>query len=200
MIWTTTPIQLRCPECGIESKIRIRWMPTCLDSDPAFAEEMIAQKELSAEGFAKKHAACFLVPEDETSERSSAIPKANRALEELRAVIKADERFIEHFSRPAPGLYRVHWTTGNSSLAALGVLTNGARWLAPTNWVRPTEEMPWDDIERLELIECRIPETGAAPYQNLQRSIERADLVCKSCGIVHAEDYVCESNERDGSE
>ncbi len=59
-----------------------------------------------------------------------------------------------------PGLYRVHWKSGGSSLAAIGMGANGNRWIAPTNWIRPAD-MPrpgtWGDIERLEpIVEQRL--------------------------------------------
>lgn len=57
------------------------------------------------------------------------------------------------------GLYRVHWKSGGSSLAAIGMMENGDRWIAPTNWVRPTT-MPsagkWGEIERLEPIDADL--------------------------------------------
>lgn len=34
-----------------------------------------------------------------------------------------------------PGLYRLRWSAGGTSLAAVGVLANGDRWFAPTNWL-----------------------------------------------------------------
>jgi hypothetical protein len=55
---------------------------------------------------------------------------------------------------PALGLYRVFWKSGGDSLAAIGMNSDGSRWLAPTNWVSPGQlEKHWDDIERLERIE-----------------------------------------------
>lgn len=32
------------------------------------------------------------------------------------------------------GLYRVHWKSGSSSLASIGSMHNGDRWISPTNW------------------------------------------------------------------
>jgi hypothetical protein len=40
--------------------------------------------------------------------------------------------------RLAPGLYRVHWISGGSSLAAVGCNADGTNWLAPINWVSPS--------------------------------------------------------------
>lgn len=35
------------------------------------------------------------------------------------------------------GCYIVHWKSGGFSLAAMGQMENGQRWLAPTNWLFP---------------------------------------------------------------
>lgn len=52
-----------------------------------------------------------------------------------------------------PGLYRVFWTIGGSSLAAVGVDADGGRWIAPTNWVFPGRVSECDlDIEGLVAI------------------------------------------------
>lgn len=32
------------------------------------------------------------------------------------------------------GLYRIHWVSGGTSLAAIGQTRDGGRWIAPTNW------------------------------------------------------------------
>lgn len=55
-----------------------------------------------------------------------------------------------------PGLYRVHWKSGGTSLASIGMGSNGDRWIAPTNWLRPAtvaEAGEWGDIERIEPID-----------------------------------------------
>lgn len=47
-----------------------------------------------------------------------------------------------------PGLYRIWWKSGDASYAAVGMLPNGDRWLAPTNWVRPTERQDvWRSVK-----------------------------------------------------
>ena len=53
------------------------------------------------------------------------------------------------------GLYRVWWKSGGYSLAALGVNRDGSRWLAPSNWVAPTDDPDWATVERMELVERR---------------------------------------------
>lgn len=36
------------------------------------------------------------------------------------------------------GIYRIHWSSGGESLAAVGLCANGDRWMAPTNWITPS--------------------------------------------------------------
>lgn len=43
--------------------------------------------------------------------------------------------------RIAPGLYRVHWKDGGTSLAAIGLMYDGQRWCAPTNWAAPANHV-----------------------------------------------------------
>lgn len=51
------------------------------------------------------------------------------------------------------GLYRVFWKTGGMSLAAIGVLPNGDRWLAPVNWAEPTKsQRVWRSITSVVLV------------------------------------------------
>jgi hypothetical protein len=60
------------------------------------------------------------------------------------------------------GLYRVYWTSGGWSVAAIGMKDNGDKWLAPTNWVGPTLDPDWDGILRVELIATQ----GDKPMSN----------------------------------
>lgn len=58
-----------------------------------------------------------------------------------------------------PGVYKVYWKLsagGGKSLAAVGFLHGGRRWLAACHEtgnksIRATDE-PWADVERVELI------------------------------------------------
>jgi hypothetical protein len=60
---------------------------------------------------------------------------------------------LDLFAKLPLGLYRVFWKSGGSSVAAIGMLGNGDRWLAPTNWTKPTEDQDiWAGIEKVELI------------------------------------------------
>ncbi len=55
-------------------------------------------------------------------------------------------------ARESLGLYRVWWRGGGCSMAALGMRSDGSRWLAPTNWIDPSmEEAVWrPKVLRLE--------------------------------------------------
>ena len=57
-----------------------------------------------------------------------------------------------------PGLYKIYWRSGGSSLASIGVLRDGGRWVAPTNWVSPGEldQEVLDDIHKMEKIESNF--------------------------------------------
>jgi hypothetical protein len=60
-----------------------------------------------------------------------------------------------------PGLYRIFWTTGGLSVAAVGMFPSGDRWIAPTNWVNgPTDH--WEKVARVELLATQESETHAA--------------------------------------
>ena len=51
------------------------------------------------------------------------------------------------------GLYKVWWVSGGTSECAIGMLDNGDRWLAPTNWTKPTTEQKfWRRIWRMKRI------------------------------------------------
>lgn len=101
------------------------------------------------------------------------------AVEESATMNEADARELK------PGLYRVHWVSGGSSLAAIGVLPNGDKWLAPTNWVRPSEEPVWCTIRLVE----RIETDGAPPPATKERI---AKCIARAFGID------LESGEPDG--
>lgn len=56
------------------------------------------------------------------------------------------------------GLYEVFWKSGGSSIASIGNMHNGVRWVAPTNWTSesdPTgrlDDKMIDSIERIVLL------------------------------------------------
>ncbi len=63
------------------------------------------------------------------------------------------------------GLHRVFWKSGGSSLAAIGMLSDGRRWIAPTNWLSPGTEPTagaWAEIDRTELL-FSYPEIEPSP-------------------------------------
>lgn len=57
------------------------------------------------------------------------------------------------------GLYRIFWKEGGSSLAAMGSVYNGDRWIAPCNWTsdrigyaQVATTLSFKKVERMELI------------------------------------------------
>lgn len=54
------------------------------------------------------------------------------------------------------GLYEVFWKEGGSSLAAVGSLYNGDRWLAPCNWTSENQitfdASHWRNVKSAKLI------------------------------------------------
>jgi hypothetical protein len=72
----------------------------------------------------------------------------------MRVTVADDGRPVaEWMDWPDHGLYRVFWKSGGSSLASIGVTSDGGRWLAPINWVKPSDDfIEWDRIDRLERI------------------------------------------------
>jgi hypothetical protein len=53
------------------------------------------------------------------------------------------------------GLYRIWWKSGGYSLAAVGMGSDGRRWLAPTNWVGPSNNPDWSAVLKGDLIMTR---------------------------------------------
>ena len=56
------------------------------------------------------------------------------------------------------GLYEVFWKSGSSSIASIGNMHNGVRWIAPANWTNesdPTgrlDDIMIDSIDRIVLL------------------------------------------------
>lgn len=63
-----------------------------------------------------------------------------------------------------PGLYKIYWKEGGSSLAAVGLDFSGRRWLAPTNWISVPAFNVWPMVEKVELLEPRHTH-GAEPRE-----------------------------------
>jgi hypothetical protein len=71
----------------------------------------------------------------------------------MRVTVDDGSPRAEWFDLPDSGLYRVHWKSGGSSLAAIGVTDDGGRWLAPINWVKPSVAFTdWGSIEHLDRV------------------------------------------------
>ncbi len=61
---------------------------------------------------------------------------------------QADVANLEH------GVYLVRWKSGGASVASVGSLHSGERWLAPANWTSSDEggvfsAKHWDDVESM---------------------------------------------------
>lgn len=52
------------------------------------------------------------------------------------------------------GIYEIHWKDGGTSIAAVGSLPNGERWLAPINWTIGQGNAPL--TARLASIKCAV--------------------------------------------
>ena len=51
------------------------------------------------------------------------------------------------------GLYRVYWKDGSYSFAAVGMMDSGDRWLAPVNWVYPSDgRSAWKRVDFVKRI------------------------------------------------
>jgi hypothetical protein len=78
------------------------------------------------------------------------IETLTKRVEELERVVKKDVVPTD----VKPGIYRVFWKSGESSLAAIGMAVDGSRWLAPINWVCPgaghLADAAWKSVNRLE--------------------------------------------------
>lgn len=61
----------------------------------------------------------------------------------------------------ARGIYRLHWKSGGSSLAAVGSNERGDRWIAPTNWINAGSTLHWKLVERAELLMPNVELRGA---------------------------------------
>ena len=86
-----------------------------------------------------------------------------------------------------PGIYRIHWTEGGSSLAAIGMGMDGSRWLAPTNWVIPTEYVKWETVQSAESLAIPAPPVrsvdDAATWRNVCET--QRELIEQLFDILH---------------
>lgn len=73
----------------------------------------------------------------------------------MDAVLTYDKEKYNKRKVPAgvyPGLYKVYWREGGSSVAAVGCDRAGRLWLAPTNWITvPT--FNWEPVLKVERYE-----------------------------------------------
>ena len=51
------------------------------------------------------------------------------------------------------GIYIIYWKNGGTSVAAIGMMKDGSRWISPTNWITTSKDQHvFNDIKKLELI------------------------------------------------
>ncbi len=52
------------------------------------------------------------------------------------------------------GVYRLFWKSGGSSLASVGSMPDGRRWMAPTNWISGSTARrgAWKKVERVGML------------------------------------------------
>lgn len=56
------------------------------------------------------------------------------------------------------GIYQIHWKSGGSSIAAVGVTRMGGRWMAPLNWVSPTKNAKaWRGVQSVTRLGLHAP-------------------------------------------
>jgi hypothetical protein len=67
---------------------------------------------------------------------------------EDKGMKKSDVQKLPH------GLYRLYWKSGGTSLAAVGSMPNGDRWMAPVNWISigTSRIRDWHFVERAEAL------------------------------------------------
>ena len=53
------------------------------------------------------------------------------------------------------GLYKIFWKSGGHSLASVGNMPNGSKWIAPVNWVGgmcTSNRDVWRDVKKVKII------------------------------------------------
>lgn len=48
------------------------------------------------------------------------------------------------------GIYIIFWKAGGQSTAAIGITRDGFRWMAPLNWVYPSDKKKcWREVKKV---------------------------------------------------
>jgi hypothetical protein len=87
---------------------------------------------------------------------------------ELRVTYVGDQKVMT-------GLWRIHWASGGTSMASIGMTYSGQWWIAPSNW-QYAAELPihrsygsdrttWHDIVKLESIDPEELQSVAVPVK-----------------------------------
>ena len=76
------------------------------------------------------------------------------------------------------GLYKVHWKEGGLSLAAVGIMPNGVRWISPTNWVTPShDEKTWESVESVDVLSVQEFHTKKTIRLKINPHSERSTIL-----------------------
>lgn len=79
------------------------------------------------------------------------------------------------------GIYRFYWHSGGNSIVAVGVNREGDRWLAPLNWVAPSDNNCINDGDVISYVKL-IDKNGQEPdnFDRAQVLLDRSqDLILK---------------------
>src|ERR1700683_198033 len=81
-------------------------------------------------------------------------------------------------SNVPPGLYWIHWASGGTSLASVGMKEDGQRWYAPTNWIS-VPSFDWSKVDKVEPLSSapRDEETPISFYTDIPQPPFREDQV-----------------------
>lgn len=86
----------------------------------------------------------------------------NRAYKELCTLFSVTHRTSpntyvgEDMKNCELGLYEVFWKSGGSSIASIGNMHNGVRWVAPTNWTSESDPTGRLDDKMIDSIERTV--------------------------------------------
>lgn len=86
------------------------------------------------------------------------------------------------FDEKQPGLYHVVWKQMNrpASIAAIGILPNGSRWIAPCDVELPdVNETTYKDIEKLSLLYHKVPQKKLPPGCSAHRYFREGCFYCE---------------------
>jgi len=87
----------------------------------------------------------------------------------------------------SPGLYLVNWSGGDSSLASIGLMFDGRRWIAPSNWTSPGDLLDQyvDSIDKLTCLSDGFLMTFRQMKEDLCFLLEQYEELYKEHQIMY---------------